>query len=93
MKEFDLIYIWNKWIEFCKKQVVYDFAQALFFALVAYLIIISILHYILGFDAISSHHLGIVSAYLTFGLLVYIFGKRNGWLKGMLEDLDKEAKL
>lgn len=84
---------WNNWINLCKKPIAYDFAQSFLIALIIYSIIALGGHYILGNDALESHDYGIFFGFLTFFVFLYLFGKRNGWLKSLTENLDDEVEL
>ena len=88
----ELVDIWNNWIVICKQQISYDLARSFLFALINYSIIGLGGHYVFGFDAEYSHYSGILFAFLNFGLVAYVYGKKNGWLKDVFEDLDKEVK-
>lgn len=87
MKVVDL---WNNWIDFCKKPIAYDLARSFMFSLIVYSIIGLGRHYFLGHDARDSHYTGMFIAVMVFFLLAYLYGKKNGWLKDMLEVINSE---
>lgn len=87
-KEFDLIEIWNAWINFCKQQIAYDLARAFFFSLITYSISGLGGHYIFKINALSSHYAGLMSAFLTFGLITLYYGKKNDWIKNLDDEME-----
>ena len=87
-----IIELWNSWIDFCKQQIAYDFARSFMCSLIAYSVVGLGGHYILGHDARDSHYMGSAFAFATFVASALLLGLRNGWLKDLLKDMDKEVK-
>lgn len=89
-EKFDLIGIWNKWIDFCKQQIAYDLARIFFVSLMIYSIITFPLHYWLGYPTRQSHNTGFALSIILTLIILFLLAKKRGWFKDVFKDLDKE---
>src|SRR3990167_8445833 len=75
--KFDLVYIWNRWIDFCKKPIAYDLAFAFTLSLISYLIGALGGYFIVGFNEPASHTFGVLIMFLSFLAVAYVKGKMD----------------